>query len=80
MQASKKIYELLIEKLQGLGWKIQAMSSYSSVLKSGAEMSSETVFQAHYGLEVRHWFWKKSEDRRLKCSTKPCRLGNLYPK
>jgi len=45
MQASKKIYELLIEKLQGLGWKIQAMSSYSSVLKSGAEMSSEMRFR-----------------------------------
>ena len=39
-------HELPIEKLQGLGWKVQAMSSYSSVLKSGAEMSPETALRA----------------------------------
>jgi Type II/IV secretion system protein len=37
---------LPIEKLQGLGWKVQAMSSHSSVLKSGAEMSPETALRA----------------------------------
>ena len=39
-------HELPIEKLQGLGWKVQAMSSHSSVLKSGAEMSPETALRA----------------------------------
>lgn len=39
-------HELPIEKLQGLGWKVQAMSSYSSVLKSEAEMSPETALRA----------------------------------
>ena len=39
-------HELPIEKLQGMGWKVQAMSSYSSVLKSGAEMSPETALRA----------------------------------
>ena len=39
-------HELPIEKLQNLGWKVQAMSSYSSVLKSGAEMSPETALRA----------------------------------
>jgi type IV secretory pathway ATPase VirB11/archaellum biosynthesis ATPase len=38
--------ELPIEKLQSLGWKVQAMSSQSSVLKSGAEMSPETALRA----------------------------------
>ncbi|MGB9929550.1 MAG: ATPase, T2SS/T4P/T4SS family [Methanosarcina sp.] len=38
--------ELPIEQLQALGWKVQAMSSYSSVLKSGAEMSPETALRA----------------------------------
>ncbi len=39
-------HELPIEKLQGLGWKVQAMSSHSSVLKSGAEMSPEIALRA----------------------------------
>jgi type IV secretory pathway ATPase VirB11/archaellum biosynthesis ATPase len=39
-------HELPIEKLQILGWKVQGMSSYSSVLKSGAEMSPETALRA----------------------------------
>jgi type IV secretory pathway ATPase VirB11/archaellum biosynthesis ATPase len=39
-------HELPIEKLQNLGWKVQAMSSQSSVLKSGAEMSPETALRA----------------------------------
>jgi type IV secretory pathway ATPase VirB11/archaellum biosynthesis ATPase len=39
-------HELPIEKLQDLGWKVQAMSSHSSVLKSGAEMSPETALRA----------------------------------
>ncbi len=38
--------ELPIEKLQSLGWKVQGMSSHSSVLKSGAEMSPETALRA----------------------------------
>ena len=38
--------ELPIEQLQDLGWKVQGMSSYSSVLKSGAEMSPETALRA----------------------------------
>ncbi len=38
--------ELPIEKLQNLGWKVQGMSSHSSVLKSGAEMSPETALRA----------------------------------
>ncbi|WP_243685339.1 type II/IV secretion system ATPase subunit [Methanosarcina barkeri] len=38
--------ELPIEKLQSLGWKVQGMSSQSSVLKSGAEMSPETALRA----------------------------------
>lgn len=38
--------ELPIEKLQELGWKVQGMSSHSSVLKSGAEMSPETALRA----------------------------------
>jgi type IV secretory pathway ATPase VirB11/archaellum biosynthesis ATPase len=39
-------HELPIEKLQSLGWKVQGMSSQSSVLKSGAEMSPETALRA----------------------------------
>ncbi len=39
-------HELPIEKLQGLGWKVQGMSSHSSVLKSGAEISPETALRA----------------------------------
>jgi type IV secretory pathway ATPase VirB11/archaellum biosynthesis ATPase len=39
-------HELPIEKLQNLGWKVQGMSSQSSVLKSGAEMSPETALRA----------------------------------
>ncbi len=39
-------HELPIEKLQALGWKVQGMSSHSSVLKSGAEMSPETALRA----------------------------------
>jgi len=39
-------HELPIEKLQVLGWKVQGMSSQSSVLKSGAEMSPETALRA----------------------------------
>ena len=39
-------HELPIEKLQSLGWKVQGMSSHSSVLKSGAEMSPETALRA----------------------------------
>lgn len=38
--------EIPIEKLQSLGWKVQGMSSHSSVLKSGAEMSPETALRA----------------------------------
>jgi type IV secretory pathway ATPase VirB11/archaellum biosynthesis ATPase len=38
--------EIPIEKLQNLGWKVQGMSSHSSVLKSGAEMSPETALRA----------------------------------
>lgn len=38
--------ELPIEELQDLGWKVQGMSSHSSVLKSGAEMSPETALRA----------------------------------
>jgi type IV secretory pathway ATPase VirB11/archaellum biosynthesis ATPase len=39
-------HELPIEELQSLGWKVQGMSSQSSVLKSGAEMSPETALRA----------------------------------
>ncbi len=39
-------HELPVEQLQDLGWKVQGMSSYSSVLKSGAEMSPETALRA----------------------------------
>ncbi|MDD3248022.1 MAG: type II/IV secretion system ATPase subunit [Methanosarcina sp.] len=39
-------HELPTEQLQELGWKVQGMSSYSSVLKSGAEMSPETALRA----------------------------------
>ncbi|RXA17821.1 type VI secretion protein [Methanosarcina sp. MSH10X1] len=39
-------HELPIEQLQSLGWKVQGMSSQSSVLKSGAEMSPETALRA----------------------------------
>ncbi|MCQ1535007.1 type II/IV secretion system ATPase subunit [Methanosarcina sp. KYL-1] len=39
-------HELPTEKLQELGWKVQGMSSHSSVLKSGAEMSPETALRA----------------------------------
>lgn len=38
--------EIPIEKLQSLGWKVQGMSSHSSVLKSGAEMSPEIALRA----------------------------------
>ena len=39
-------HELPTEQLQELGWKVQGMSSYSSVLKSGGEMSPETALRA----------------------------------
>ncbi|KKI00205.1 type VI secretion protein [Methanosarcina sp. 1.H.T.1A.1] len=39
-------HELPTEQLQDLGWKVQGMSSHSSVLKSGAEMSPETALRA----------------------------------
>jgi type IV secretory pathway ATPase VirB11/archaellum biosynthesis ATPase len=39
-------HELPTEELQELGWKVQGMSSQSSVLKSGAEMSPETALRA----------------------------------
>jgi type IV secretory pathway ATPase VirB11/archaellum biosynthesis ATPase len=39
-------HELPTEELQDLGWKVQSMSSQSSVLKSGAEMSPETALRA----------------------------------
>ncbi|WP_410509150.1 type II/IV secretion system ATPase subunit [Methanosarcina hadiensis] len=39
-------HELPTEDLQELGWKVQGMSSQSSVLKSGAEMSPETALRA----------------------------------
>ncbi|AKB35584.1 Flagella-related protein FlaI [Methanosarcina siciliae C2J] len=39
-------HELPTEQLQTLGWKVQCMSSHSSVLKSGAEMSPETALRA----------------------------------
>ncbi|WP_440945301.1 ATPase, T2SS/T4P/T4SS family [Methanosarcina sp. T3] len=39
-------HELPTEQLQELGWKVQGMSSHSSVLKSGAEMSPETALRA----------------------------------
>ena len=43
--AIEDTHELPIEKLQNLGWKVQAMSSQSSVLKSGEEMSPETALR-----------------------------------
>jgi len=39
-------HELPTEDLQRLGWKVQCMSSQSSVLKSGAEMSPEIALRA----------------------------------
>ena len=47
-------HELPIEKLQSLGWKVQGISSHSSVLKAGAEMALKQLSGLLCGLEVPH--------------------------
>jgi type IV secretory pathway ATPase VirB11/archaellum biosynthesis ATPase len=66
-------HELPIEKLQGLGWKVQAMSSHSSVLKSGAEMSPETALRAALRLGSSSLVLGEVRGPEVKVLMKPCR-------